>query len=231
MNIHTLIPLLLTPLLTVLPSSGGEIDLEKPSSKLRRFTSDVIFVVEAGDRERYSKRLPEFISVHFHGQPGLKPIVEKHLSDFCHITGVKKMEEGAHNQTAAKIDFHFGPQAELAKKAKDMERKITLERGITYWTWWDDKNTINRSVILIATDKLAGAALEDKLIEQLLGVFGLPARSKEFDQSCLSSKEQVLTSLQPLDKAILGFYYRAVPAGTRPQEVDTIFRDQWSKKR
>jgi hypothetical protein len=106
-----------------------------------------------------------------------------------------------------------------------------LERGFTYWTWWDDKKVISRAVIFIATDDLSGAALEDRFIEQLLGVFGLPARSKEFDESCLSAKEQVLTNLQPVDKAILQFYYRAVPAGTRPRDVDEIFREKWSKAR
>lgn len=231
MKHHQLLTLLLTQLL-VLPSLlGAEIDLEKPSSKLRRFTSDVIFVVEAGDREKYSKRLPETIIARYHGQANLKAMAEKHLVESCQITGIRRIDEKSPEQTTATIDIYFGTRAELTPVASEKERKITLDRGFTYWTWWNDMKVINRAVIFIVTDELSGDTLEDRYIEQLLGVFGLPARSKEFDESCLSAKEQVMKNLQPLDKAILEFYYRAVPPGTRPSDVDKIFREEWSKKR
>lgn len=224
-----LVAFLVSSFLAVSSSSGREIDLEKPSPKLRRFVSDIIFMVEIGDREKYSKRLPESIIVP-HGEAGPKAVTEKHLTEFCKITGVKRLEETSSEESAAKIDIYFGIQSELVKVANEMERKITVERGSAYWTWWDEQNTIDRAAVFISTDKLQGAALEDKLIEQLMGVFGLPARSKEFDESCVASKEQVLTSLQPLDKALLEFYYRAVPVGTKPQEVDKIFLEKWAVK-
>lgn len=211
-------------------SSGREIDLEKPSPKLKRFLSDLIYVVEAGDRERFSKRLPESIIVNFNGQAAPKAVAEKHLTEFCRVTGVKRVEEASSGESTAKIEIYFDTKAELAKVAKETEKKISMDRGATYWIWWNGKNVINRATVFIATDKFSGAALEDKFIEQMMGVFGLPSRSKEFDESCLSSKEQVLTSLQPLDKAILEFYYRAIPAGTKPQDVDKIFLDKWSEK-
>lgn len=220
---------LLTLLFTLTSSFGREMDLEKPSSELRRFISDVIYEVEAGDREKYSKRLPESILLEFHGNPALKLIAEKHLSELCELTGVKSVENPASGQTVARIGIYFGSQDDLTKVAIGLDRQITLARGFTYWKWWDDKKLINRAVVFIATDKLTGPALEDRLIEQLLAVFGLPSRSKEIDESCLSTREQVMTNLQPLDKAILRFYYRAVPAGTKPREFDKIFREQWNK--
>jgi hypothetical protein len=221
---------LFTLLFTLTSSLGRELDLEKPSSELRRFMSDVIYEVEAGDREKYSKRLPEAILPEFHGNPALKLIAEKHLGELCELTGVKRVDNPASGQAVAKIGIYFGSQDDLTKVAIDLDRQITLDRGFTYWKWWDDKKIINRAVIFIATDKLAGPALEDRLIELLLSVFGFPSRSKEIEESCLSTEEKVLTSLQPLDKAILKFYYRAVPAGTKPREFDKIFREQWSKK-
>lgn len=210
---------------------GREVELEKPTPKLRRFANDVIFEVEAGDREKFSKRLPATISVEFHGKPEPRPVADKHLKELCEITGVTKIDYPGATRGAAKIGIYFGTQEELADIAKGMERKITLERGYSYWKWWDEGDTIHRAVVFIATDKLSGAALEDRLLEQLLSVFGLPSRSKEFDESCLSAKDQVLTSLQPVDKALLGFYYRTVPAGTTPGEFDDIFREKWSGKR
>jgi len=222
---------LLTLFLAVTATNGCEIELEKPSAKLRRFANDVIFEVEAGDREKYSKRLPAAIAVEFHGKPEPRPMAEKHLKELCEITGITKIDGPGAVPGAAKIGIYFGTQEELAGIAKGMERKITLKRGYTYWKWWDEGDTIERAVVFIATDKLSGAALEDRLLEQLLSIFGLPARSREFDESCLSAKDQVLTSLQPIDKALLSFYYRAVPAGTTPGEFDDIFREEWSAKR
>jgi hypothetical protein len=176
--------LLVLSALSVLPSTlAGEVEMEKASSKLRRFATDVIFVVEAGVRESYSKRLPDSILVDVVGQaPG--GLVEKHVSEFCAITGVKKLEPSAAGGKETKVTIYFGSQAEL----------------------------------------------EDKFIEHLLGVFGLSSRSREFEESCLSSKEQVMTSLQPVDKAVLAFYYRAVPSGTKPRELEKLFREKWAPK-
>jgi hypothetical protein len=57
------VTLFLSLLIAAAPVSAREIELEKPSSKLRRFANDVIFRVEAGDRKRYSKQLPEVVVV------------------------------------------------------------------------------------------------------------------------------------------------------------------------
>ena len=218
-------------LLTITFAPAREIDLKKPTPKLKRFLSDLIYVVERGDREKISKRLPESIAISIHGQAEHKTVAEKHLNEFCKVTGVKKVDDVLSEESVAKIDIHFGSEAELVKLAKEMDNKITLDRGVTYWTWWNGKNIIDRAAIFVATDKFTGAALEDKLIEQMMGVFGLPAKSKEYEESCMSSKEQVMTSLQPLDKAILEFYYRAIPAGSKPQDVDKIFSEKWAEKR
>ncbi|MEY4482598.1 MAG: hypothetical protein RL693_50, partial [Verrucomicrobiota bacterium] len=158
---------------------GREIDLDKPSPKLRRFASDCIYVVELGNQERYSKRLTEAIAIEFHGQQAPKPIAEKHLAEFIQLTGLKIVDKQLPAEVITKIDFYFSTQADLAKAAKDIDREINVGRGYAYWTWWNPDKKINRAVVMIATDKLSGPALEDRLIEQLLGVFGLPARSDE----------------------------------------------------
>ena len=230
MKPHLLAAFFLSQIFAVSSSSGREIDLGKPSAKIRRFISDVVFMVEAGDRERYSKRLPESIIVQYHGEVQPKAMAEKHLTEFCQITGVKVTQGAFVQPPVAKVDIHFGPQAELARLAKEMDRQITLPLGYTFWIWWDEKRIIDRAAVFLATDRLSDAALEDRYIELLLGVFGLPSHSKEYDESCLSTKEQVLTTLQPLDKAMLEFVYRAVPAGTKQRDIDKIFEQEWLKK-
>jgi hypothetical protein len=210
-------------------SFARDIELDKPSSKLRRFSSDVIYEVEAGVREKYSKRLPKHVTLDWHCAPKQRQLVQKHLDVLFQCTGVSLTEGATASGQTAKISIYFGLQDELTKVAKKIERKINLNRGYTYWTWWDGKRTINRAIVLIATDRVAGANLEDHLIELLLGVFGLPAKSDEIDESCMSSEGPVFTSLQPVDRALLEFYYRAIPAGTRPRYFDKLFRAHWIK--
>ena len=176
------------------------------------------------------KRLPEVVTVEFHGHEGPRLMAERHLAEFLQLSGVKRVGKPDGEQRTAKIGIYFGTQDELSKAAAELDRRITLARGYTYWIWWDEDKTINRAVAMVATDKVSGPALEDRLIEQLFGVFGIPARSDEFDESCLSSKDAVLTSLQPIDKALLEFYYRAVPPGTKPRDFDKLFREEWKKK-
>ncbi len=207
-----------------------EIKLDKPSSKLRRFASDAIFEVEAGDREKYSKRLPEHVIMDWHCTPKQQQLAQKILDELFRCTGVSINKPTDPSDQTAKISIYFGQQDELTKVAKEIDRKINLNRGYTYWTWWDEKRTINRAIVLIATDRVAGDNLEDRMIEQLLGVFGLPAKSNEINESCFSSDEPVFTSLQPVDKALLEFYYRVIPSGTKPREFDKLFKAHWIKK-
>ena len=228
MKIQTIIALLTLSSCAFI--SAREIELDKPSSKLRRFASDVIYEVESGDREKYSKRLPKHVIMDWHCTPKQQQLVQKHLDELFRCTGVSANRPIGPLDQPAKISIYFGLQDELAKVAKKMDRQIDLERGYSYWTWWNDKRVIIRAVIFIATDRIAGANLEDRLIEQFLGVFGLPAKSDEFDESCMSSEEPVFTSLQPVDKALLEFYYRAIPAGTKPRDFDKVFKADWIKK-
>ena len=228
--------------LSIIPTRAAEIDLSKPSSKLRCFLGDVIFVVEAGDRERHSKRLRPKIQATYQSTPAEQKIVEAKLSDFNDLAGLEvtaagKPEESAasvapvetSDENTAKITFYFGESAALADIAKNVSPQVSLDRGYSYWTWWDDKRIITRAVVYICRDKVAGKVMEARLVELLLGVYGLPAKSGETDDSCLAEKTHEFTSLQPVDKAVLKFYYKSVPADTKPAELDKIFREQWGK--
>ena len=124
MTIRKLFIVLVSSFFGASVSSGREIDLEKPSAKLKRFLSDVDYVVEAGDRERFSKRLPESIIVNFNGQAAQKAVTEKQLAEFfCKVTGVNKLENVSAAESAAKIEIYFGREAELVKVANELEKR------------------------------------------------------------------------------------------------------------
>lgn len=212
--------------LVPVPSFSKDFDFSKYSTKLRGFISDVVFEVEAGQREKYSKRVYDAIAVTYHGDAAQKKLAEEKLGLLLKATGVTT-KEAVPEEILTRLDIYFGDQASLRATAAGISKEISLDRGCTFWTWWDDQRIITKAVVFISTDQLPAPKTEDKLLEMLLGAFGLPARSDATDQSCLSLSDPVFTTLQPIDEALLRFYYRDVPPGTKPTDLDKIVREKW----
>ncbi|RYD37514.1 MAG: hypothetical protein EOP87_03350 [Verrucomicrobiaceae bacterium] len=210
-------------------SAAREFDFSKYSTKLRNFISDTVFGVEAGDREKQSKRLPGVVTLNVHGDAAAKALVEAKLGMFLTATGVRTEALAAGGGKHAQLEVHIGESGKLIPEAAAISKEISLDRGHTYWTWWDDERFVIGAVIFICTDRVAAGRMEDKLVENLFHVFGFPATSKDTDASCLSESDPNFPSLQPIDQAILKFYYKEVPAGTKPSALDKIVREKWPK--
>lgn len=207
-----------------------DIDPKKYSSKLTRFIVDVVFEVEAGNRERHSKRLPSHLKITYHCNPVQKKLCETKLAQFLNASGVSTEGTAKNSEPTATLDIYFGETKDLYKAARKHENEIMLNRGYTYWKWWDTDRRITKALVFICTDKIAGKKLEDKLIEQLFGVFGLPSKSKEAEKTCVGINDSIFTELQPLDLAVIKFCYQNIPAGSTPSEVKKIVREKWPKK-
>ncbi len=210
-------------------SGAREFDFTKYSTKLRNFISDTVFGVEAGDREKQSKRLPGVVTLNVHGDAAAKALVDAKLAMFLAATGVQTDALAAGGGKQARLEVHIGESGKLIPEAAAISKEISLDRGHTYWVWWDDERFITAAVIFICTDRVASGRTEDKLVENLFHVFGFPSTSKDTDVSCLSESDPNFTTLQPIDKAILQFYYKEVPAGTKPSALDKIVREKWPK--
>ncbi len=207
-----------------------EFDFSKYSTKLRNFISDTVFGVEAGDRERQSKRLPAAVTLTVHGDAAAKAMVEAKLAMFLSATGIQTDAFAAANGGKhARIDVHIGDSGKLIPAAAAISKDISLDRGDTYWVWWDEERFVTDALVFICTDKVAAGRVEDKLVENLFHVFGFPSTSKDTDASCLSESDPNFTTLQPIDQAVLKFYYKEVPAGTKPSALDKIVREKWPK--
>ena len=232
MKIRIAISLCLVVLIS-LSAFARDLKFDKYSSKLRRFVSDVVFVVDHGDREKYAKRLPAKISVTYHATPAEKQLAGKKLAQFLDATSVEIVDGSdskSEGETVADIQIYFGETTALQKEASKHGDQIQVGNGYVFWTWWDDDRVIEKAVVFIGTDRLSGKNLEDRLIEQLFGVFGLPSKSGEADNSCMTDDDNaVFTELQPLDLALLKFYYTHIPAGTKPAEAAEIVREKWGK--
>jgi len=217
-----------------------DIDHSKYSMPLRSFIEEVVYQVQAGDIDKEFKKLRPSVTLSVYGAPKYVDIVNTKLKDFLAVTGVKVVEKvtpakssevKSKQKETSNIKVYINTTIANRLKAAEINKQIQFSNEATHWKWWDKRTSfINNAVIFISTDKYKDKELEDVLVEKMLGVFGLPAQSGRADNSCLSEKEGIYPSLQPLDKAVLKFLYESVPAGTKPHELRKIIREKWPKK-
>lgn len=207
-----------------------DVDPTKYSTSLRSFITDVVYEVDAGNRDKKFKKLAPHLQLKIHGDRNSEAVFDTKLNEFLAVTGVTTEKPEGESMVTCDLQVYFGSTAAIKEKAADIDKKILFNDGATYWKWWDSTDTVNRAVIFVSTDEFKGKALEDRLVELLLAVFGLPSQSNKANNSCLSIKEGINPSLQPLDTAVLKFLYQSVPAGARPSDLNTLIRDKWPKR-
>lgn len=210
--------------------NAREVDPAKYSSRLSSFIADVVYEVEAGDRDKKFKKLAPHLKLQINGDKDSETIFNAKLKEFLAVTGVTNEKPEGSLTPTCDLRVYFGSTASIREKAAEIDKKIMFKDGATYWKWWDDNHTVIGAAIFISTDEFKGEKLEDRLVEILLGVFGLPSQSKSADNSCLSMEEDIKTSLQPLDIEVMKFLYQSVPAGARPSELKKLIRDKWDKR-
>ncbi len=211
-------------------ANARDVDPSKYSTSLRTFITDVVYEVEAGDRDKKFKKLAPHLQIKMHGDKNGEVIFNTKLKQFLAATGVTTEKPQGESGITCDLQVYFGSTADIKAKAADIDKEISFKDGATYWKWWDGTHTVNRVVIFVSTDEFKGEALEDRIVELLLAVFGLPSQSKRADNSCLSTDDKIKPSLQHLDIAVLNFLYQSVPAGTSPTELKNLIRGKWPKR-
>jgi hypothetical protein len=227
-------------------SHAADADFTKPSANVKRFVTDVAYVVEAGDRDRITKRwviAPQLVVNST--DVTLKSYVESAFMQLCQAakltprtdTGAPKLSPGGDPSAAKRtrgtdtaspmLTVWIGPSRALAKEAQRENGQISLRGGHTYWTWWKD-GTLTDAVVYLCTDSFKGAEAERALLTDLVSAFGFPATSKVFDTTILSSK-RTQTTLTELDKMLFAFYYTHVPPGTKKPALSNLVEEHWGK--
>jgi hypothetical protein len=206
-----------------------EPDFDIYSARLNRFFKDVLFVVDVGDKEKCTKRLPEQISVFIDcNDSSLRQAAIQQLDQLCDVTGISYAI--TNEPSSALLKVFIGQSSELIKLSKEYSSKINLRSGRNYWIFWDKNSVINSGVIFICNDVLSKPEEQASgLTGLLMGVFGVPSHSDEFKDTCLNPRSS-FTQIQPLDSRLLQFYYANIPAGMRPAEVQKVLKEKWSGK-
>ena len=149
------------------------------------------------------------------------------LEELLAATGVVKEDPETSTKPTGKTEVYFASSDEIKVISAEIDKQIGFRGGAVNWKWWNGRSIVTRAVILVSTDVFEGEELEDITLELLLHVFGLPSKSKRVDNSCVSFESDPMTSLQPLDIAVLKFLYESVPAGTEPSDLKKLIRSEW----
>jgi hypothetical protein len=106
---------------------------------------------------------------------------------------------------------------------------MNVREGISCHMNWDGDRVLNRTVVMISSDKFPPDQCKTILISKILCSFGLDL-SKEIDvneKSCLSWYDSGAQAMSDLDRKLLAFLYQHIPNKTNRSELRSIFRKKW----
>lgn len=196
---------------------------DSSARKHQRFVEDVVYVIEKGDNEPFSRRwiaLPNLVMQST--DPALQKQAEVIFADICKEAGLVEAPKGGGDMVV-----HIGPSRELNKIAKEEKVLLTPSTRHQFWMWWNEYHQLTRAVIFLCTDRVEGPEAIDTLRRDMVAAIGFPSRSAEVDDCCMSKKSSLLSGLTDIDRKIIHFYYTQVPPGTKPAEFKRIFKEQW----
>ena len=136
------------------------------------------------------------------------------------------------NSSAATMKVYFAPLQDFPKIAR--ENKTKAERGNLgcFWMFWDEKNVMTSTGVLLASDKLTGAELKHFAFEEIIQSLGLAADSDEFPDSIFYSRGNNggnSTYPSALDLQLLHWFYQHVSPGDNRKTVSAKFDSTWPK--
>ncbi len=99
-----------------------------------------------------------------------------------------------------------------------------------FWTFWNDGYAIDRAYVLLADDRLRGAALEHFALEEITQALGLLSDAPEFPDSIFYAKGGDGGSagqLSERDRKLIAFFYNHVEPGAGPKAVRQAIKRHW----
>lgn len=209
---------------------------EPSRGKIKRFVTSVSLGPEYGDAKRVVSRWTTAPTVSVFGASEeqkalvaevlgkIGPLLQPSLGE------IQMLPDGSN---AATMRIHFGTQDHLSKVALD--RKIVYNKNDWgfFWMFWNERNEITSSIILLATDKLtAKNALRHYAYEEIIQSFGLAQDSDEFPDSIFFAKGDDggrAAAPSALDLRLLEWFHKHLNAGDNPRIVSEKFDATWSK--
>jgi hypothetical protein len=157
--------------------------------------------------------------------PGLGKFAEDTFKDICTTAALQP----APGDRICQV--HIGPHDVMKKLSTKEKGGMSMRDGILYYVFWDDQKRLERTLIMLSSDKFPEDEAKALLLTYLLQTFGLSDWTKEIEateKSCLSWDYSGAQTMSELDRKLLAFVYKHVPNGTTRSELRTLFRKNWT---
>ncbi|MFK7769387.1 MAG: DUF2927 domain-containing protein [Mariniblastus sp.] len=208
----------------------GQIDRE-----VLKYVGDVIVRAEFGKRnsdhvKRWAK--PPTLSTFGAGEqyPKKVKIAVDQINELLPISLQITMLEP--EDSSANIKVFFDAKENYASIGRT-HNFIVPGRCVAYFHhWWDEKNELTHSVILIPTDKKYNRYVQHVLLEEITQSMGAGGDSNRFKDSVFYEdlgKRRYGTAkcFNALDKRLIRFLYNHVPPGADGVEVGYLLSKHW----
>ena len=100
------------------------------------------------------------------------------------------------------------------------------------YTFWNRDYEIYKAIVLLATDRLRGRSLRHFTFEEVTQSLGVLNDSPLFPDSIFFASDADgggATTLSPLDRDLVRFFYTHVSPGDQQPELDAAFDAYWGK--
>lgn len=162
---------------------------------IRKWTDPVVVTVEGVPTDRDRQTLAQVIR------------------ELRQLTG-HPISEGANGN----ITIHFAPESQFAQ----IEPNYRPQNMGFFWLWWQNF-TINRAVILIASEGVTQTERSHLIREELTQSLGLAQDSDRYPGSIFYGRWTETTEYSPHDKGIIQTLYRDdIRPGMNRQQVEAV---------
>ena len=135
--------------------------------------------------------------------------------------------------TSATMKVYFAPLQDFQKIAR--ENNTTAEKGNLglFWMFWDDKNVMSSTGVLLASDRLTGNELKHSAFAMITRSLGLAQHSDEFTDSIFYARGSdggSATQPSALDLQLIQWFHQNVSPGDNRKTLSAKFDATWPKE-
>jgi hypothetical protein len=206
---------------------------DQSRSKIKRYVHQVVLGHEYGDTRKVVSRWVIAPTASIYGADNeQKEIVYEVFRSInsCLKPSLGEIHLLPDNTSAANIKIFFAPQRDFKKIAREYNFKYVADRWGYCWMFWDAKNRLTSSIVLLATDKLSGNMLRHIAFEAIFEAFGLAMDTDEFPESIFYERGrsgEYAIAPSELDLKLLCFFYQHIKPGDTRKEVSEKFEMFW----
>lgn len=192
--------------------------------KFRKFAIEVLFIVQAGDREHSVQKLPDLF---YYGvsspDAGLEKAVEGMIEEIAKAAGINPVKATTFDKALFKV--YVGREEDLRRLARrEYSRELKLAGGAGYWRFYNANKVVTEAAVFLCGDVIRDDGRRRlNLLRTILGAFGFPTASSVYENSVFNGA----AALQEVDRRLIEFVYKHVPAGSDEGDVRALARNWW----